>query len=185
MRPAHDLLLAAACLAAGLASGLLLRPASSDEMATPAATTTPAADLATRLDRLEEELEALHATVFMATSGGAGSRSVDGGASIDQIVAALRRELDRSARTTPPSEEEARAEQAAIEAKPENAPAQARAERVVSQALAARRWTMEDAQVLRESLGRLSPQQAGALLERLFPAVNRGEIEVETPGPLF
>lgn len=38
---------------------------------------------------------------------------------------------------------------------------------------------------LRESLATLSAKQASALMECLIPAVNRGEVEVETPGPLF
>lgn len=185
MRPFPTLLVAALALASGLALGTFASPRLRPAPALPAATPSeaPSAELDARFARLEEKIDALHATVFAATQSGAGAQA--GGASADQVSAALRRELERAARRAPAPQEQAKAEQVAIEARPENAPAQARAERVVSQALAARRWTMDDAHALRESLAALSPQQGAALLEQLVPAVNRGEIELETPGPLF
>jgi hypothetical protein len=185
MRPLPTLLLAVVALTSGLALGSLASPRlqETSPLQAPAPSGEPASELEARLARLEDKIDALHATVFAVSQGGAGNPA--NGPSIDQVAAALRRELERSARSTSLPQEQARAEQVAIEAKPENAPAQARAERVVSQALTARRWTMEDAQALRESLASLSPQQGAALLEQLVPAVNRGEIEVETRGPLF
>lgn len=186
MRPLLATLLALTCLAAGVALGVRLTPARSGAPASATAgVNTEAADLAARLDRLEEKLDALQPTALFATSSGAGGQPAVGNASLEQIAAVLRHELERSGHQAPASEEQARAEQAAVEAKPENAPAQARAERVVSQALAARRWTQEDAQALRESMSALSAEQTDALLERLIPAVNRGEVTVEESGSLF
>ena len=68
---------------------------------------------------------------------------------------------------------------------PENQAAYQNASSVVRTALAAKRWTDEDAHTLRETMGQLTREQHEELMELLLPAINRGELAVETVGPLF
>lgn len=56
---------------------------------------------------------------------------------------------------------------------------------IVGNALAVRRWTDDDVHNFRHALASLTSTQQQELLELLLPAVNRGEIKVETVGPLF
>jgi hypothetical protein len=56
---------------------------------------------------------------------------------------------------------------------------------IVGNALAAGRWTDDDVHNFRHALASLTGKQHQELLEFLLPAVNRGEIKVETVGPLF
>lgn len=68
---------------------------------------------------------------------------------------------------------------------PENKAAYQSATSVVRTAVAAKRWTDEDAQTLRLAIGQLTREQHDELMELLIPAINSGEIKVETKGPLF
>jgi hypothetical protein len=56
---------------------------------------------------------------------------------------------------------------------------------IVGHALAVGRWTDDDGHSFRHALASLTGTQQQELLELLLPAVNRGEIKVETVGPLF
>ena len=54
--------------------------------------------------------------------------------------------------------------------------------RRVDQAIAQRRWTREDAAALGRALDTTSPEQRTAVLHRLAPAINRGEIKLAYRG---
>jgi hypothetical protein len=56
---------------------------------------------------------------------------------------------------------------------------------IVGNALAIGRWTNDDGHSFRHALTSLTGKQQQEILELLIPAVNRGEIKVETVGPLF
>jgi hypothetical protein len=56
---------------------------------------------------------------------------------------------------------------------------------IVENALAVGRWTDDDGHNFRHAMASLTSKQHQELLEFLLPAVNRGEIKVETIGPLF
>lgn len=56
---------------------------------------------------------------------------------------------------------------------------------IVENALAVGRWTDDDGHNFRHALASLTSKQSQELLAFLLPAVNRGEIKVETVGPLF
>jgi hypothetical protein len=56
---------------------------------------------------------------------------------------------------------------------------------IVGNALTVGRWTDDDGHGFRHALTSLTGKQQEELLELLIPAVNRGEIKVETVGPLF
>jgi hypothetical protein len=56
---------------------------------------------------------------------------------------------------------------------------------IVGNALTVGRWTDDDGHSFRHALTSLTGKQQEELLELLIPAVNRGEIKVETVGPLF
>lgn len=59
------------------------------------------------------------------------------------------------------------------------------AEGLVTRALSAHVWTADNVTEIREVLPQLNEQQAQTVLSRLIPAVNRGEVKVQTNGPLF
>jgi len=65
---------------------------------------------------------------------------------------------------------------------PQNVEAYTRAHEVVRGALASRYWADDDAQELRQSFASLTNAQREEILQILFPAINRGEIAVETSG---
>jgi hypothetical protein len=176
MRPAIVALLGTLCFTLGFGAHLV----ASDSDAIPVASTAVAPDLAAvtaRLDRIESSLEALHSTV-LAPGTGTNARL-----SAESLVAALRDELRRQMPVE--TEVEPRADDSTAEAQPENRLALAEAERTIENARSAGRWTDEDAGALRRSFASLSGRQSAALLERLIPAINRGEIDVETSGPPF
>jgi hypothetical protein len=56
---------------------------------------------------------------------------------------------------------------------------------IVENALTVGRWTDDDGHNFRHAMASLTSKQRQELLEFLLPAVNRGEIQVETVGPLF
>lgn len=68
---------------------------------------------------------------------------------------------------------------------PENKAAYQSAADVVRTAVAAKRWTDDDRRVLNDALDQLTKEQFLEVMEQLLPAINRGEITVETTGPLF
>jgi hypothetical protein len=55
----------------------------------------------------------------------------------------------------------------------------------VQYALTVGRWTDDDAQALQAALPYLTQDQTMEVSEMLLPAMNRGEIAVETNGPPF
>jgi hypothetical protein len=68
---------------------------------------------------------------------------------------------------------------------PENIEAYAQAREVVQVALSAGRWTDEDVHLLRQTFASLTDEQQQEMLQTLIPAMNRGEVAVETSGPPF
>ena len=100
----------------------------------------------------------------------------------------LRQELQQALAEWSPEAQQARAQEIAnaqLRDTPENKAAYQSASSVVRTALAAKRWTDEDAHTLRVTMGQLTREQHEELMELLLPAINRGEIKVETSGPLF
>jgi hypothetical protein len=100
----------------------------------------------------------------------------------------LREELRQALAQWSPESQQARAEEIAnaqLRNAPENQAAYQSAAAVVRAAVAGRRWTAEDGQILRETMGQLTAEQHQELMALLLPAINRGEIVVETVGPLF
>lgn len=63
--------------------------------------------------------------------------------------------------------------------------AQQTADAVVTRALSAHVWGKEDVAEMRGVLPQLDPQQTQAMMSRLLPAINRGEVKLQTDGPLF
>lgn len=68
---------------------------------------------------------------------------------------------------------------------PENREAYQGAQDLVQFALTTKRWTENDAQALRAALTHLTQEQAAEVFEQLIPAINRGELVVETNSPPF
>jgi hypothetical protein len=66
---------------------------------------------------------------------------------------------------------------------PENIEAYAQAHELVRAALSSGYWTDENVQELRQSLAYLTDEQREEILRILIPAINRGEVAVETSGP--
>jgi len=66
---------------------------------------------------------------------------------------------------------------------PENIEAYTQAHEVVRVALSTRRWTDEDVEALWQTFAFLTNEQQKEMLQTLIPAMNRGEIAVETSGP--
>ena len=100
----------------------------------------------------------------------------------------MRQELQQALAEWSPEAQQARAQEIAnaqLRDTPENKAAYQSASSAVRTALAAKRWTDEDAHTLRVSMGQLTREQHEELMELLLPAINRGEIKVETSGPLF
>jgi hypothetical protein len=96
---------------------------------------------------------------------------------VREELAALREELANArapADATPP------------EPTPESVEAMARGHRLIDAALSSRRWTEQDAQMMREILAQLDPAQQKEVLQRRIPAMNRQEIRVSgLMGPPF
>src|SRR5437870_4216581 len=147
-----------------------------------------------RLDRIERAVTALTGAVGDTARAGANPQGRLAGALPSET--ALRQELARILReelrgvlaAVGGGEDGARAKEMAaakVLNTPENIEAYAKAHDVVRVALAARRWTDEDAQDLRQALASLTDDQREEILQLLFPAINRGEIVVDTKGPPF
>ncbi|REG29821.1 hypothetical protein ATI61_107518 [Archangium gephyra] len=113
----------------------------------------------------------------MATVATSGCEAADIRRIVREELAALREELANarvSANATPP------------EPTPESVEALARGHRLIDAALSSRRWTNQDAQMMREILAQLDPAQQKEVLQRLIPAMNRQEIRVSgLMGPPF
>jgi hypothetical protein len=100
----------------------------------------------------------------------------------------IREELRQALAQCTPEGQKERAEEIAnaqLRDSPENHAAYQSVSAVVRAAVAAKRWTDEDAQDFRATLGRLTKEQHQELMELLLPAINRGEVTVETSGSLF
>ncbi|NOT58228.1 MAG: hypothetical protein HOP18_26795 [Deltaproteobacteria bacterium] len=100
----------------------------------------------------------------------------------------VREELRHALAQWSPESQQARAEEIAnaqILNSPENQVAYQGASAVVRTAIAAKRWTDEDRQALNDALSQLTKEQYQELMELLLPAINRGEIKVETAGPFL
>ena len=104
------------------------------------------------------------------------------------IARILRDELREVLALVNTEAENARIEEAKIQEilnSPENREAYRGAHDLVQYALAAGRWTDDDAQALQAALPYLTQDQTIEVFEMLLPAMNRGEIAVETDGPPF
>lgn len=104
------------------------------------------------------------------------------------IAHIIREELRQALADATPESRRARAEEIAIAQalnSPENRAAYQDVSDVVRAALAAGRWTDEDAWTFRDAFVHLTNDQRTEVMQVLAPAINRGEIVVETSGPLF
>ncbi len=104
----------------------------------------------------------------------------------EEVRAVLREELDAAlarAGHSPPASS-ARAPEAK-EPTAESLKALARGERLVAEGIASRRWTQKQAEALRGLLSQLSEAQRRQLLQKLLPAINRGEVTVDAQGMPF
>lgn len=104
------------------------------------------------------------------------------------IAQIIREELQLALTKGSPEREQARAQEIAIAQalnSPENRAAYQSASAVVHTALAAGRWTDEDGRTFRDIFPQLTNDQRMEVMQMLTPAINRGEIIVETSGPLF
>ena len=100
----------------------------------------------------------------------------------------IRDELRQALAQWTPDSQQARAQEivsAQLRNSPENRAAYQSASDIVHTAVAAKRWTDDDRQTFREAMGHLTKEQHLELMEILIPAINCGEIKVETAGPLF
>jgi hypothetical protein len=100
----------------------------------------------------------------------------------------IREELQLALAKGNPEREQARAQEIAIAQalnSPENREAYQSAADVVRTALAAGRWTDENARTFRDAFVHLTNDQRTEVMQTLAPAINRGEVVVETSGPLF
>ncbi|NVI98488.1 hypothetical protein HV824_10170 [Myxococcus sp. AM009] len=107
-------------------------------------------------------------------------------ASVD--VALLRAELALALREAlPPSHASARADaaEAPEEASPQSLSAVQEIHRLIDAAIRARRWTVEDAQAFRESLGIMPPAHRNDAIRRLITTINSQALEVQTEGAPF
>ena len=110
------------------------------------------------------------------------------GESFQALAKLLRDEVRQAVVDASPEAQRAR-EEAIAEVEmlnsPENKAAYQSASSVVTTAVAAKRWTEDDRETFTAAVGLLTNTQRMELMDRLIPAVNRGEIEVEVMGPLF
>jgi hypothetical protein len=116
------------------------------------------------------------------------SLTVNDSALRQDIARVLRDELRSVLASANAEVEHARREEAARQEmlnSPENREAYHGALDLVQFALATKRWTEDDAQALRAALTHLTQEQAAEVFERLIPAINRGELAVDTDGPPF
>jgi Arc/MetJ-type ribon-helix-helix transcriptional regulator len=100
----------------------------------------------------------------------------------------IREELQLALTKGSPERDQARAQDIAIAQalnSPENREAYQSASDVVHAALAAGRWTEEDKRTFHDAFVQLTNDQRMEVMQTLAPAINRGEIAVETSGPLF
>jgi hypothetical protein len=109
-------------------------------------------------------------------------------ASRQALAQLIRDEVRRAVAEASPEAQRAR-EEALAEAEllnsPENRAAFQSASDVVNTAVAAKRWTEEDKEDFRAAFGLLTNDQRMELMNILAPAINGGEVTVETTGPLF
>jgi len=166
---------------------------------TPAATPQVThANTETRYDqqfaRLEQAVTALTHTVEQSGSPGLRPQLTCATAQTfteetrQSLTKVIREELRQGLAQWTPESQQARAEaiaNAQLHNTPENRAAYQSASAVVHAAVSAKRWTEDDAHTLREALGQLTKEQHQELMELLLPAINRGEVAVETPGSLF
>lgn len=147
-----------------------------------------------RLAKIEEALTALTQAVQTTPTNTACAEptrvALPGNAeeSFQALARLLRDEIRQAAADLSPENQRAREEamaEATILNSPENHVAYQTASRVVTTAVAAQRWTEEDKETFTSALGPLTSHQRMELMDKLIPAVNRGEIAVEVHGPLF
>jgi hypothetical protein len=104
------------------------------------------------------------------------------------IAQIIRGELQLALTKGSPEREQARAQEIAIAQalnSPENRAAYQSASGVVHAALADGRWTDENGRMFRDAFVQLTNDQRMEIMNMLAPAINRGDISVETSGPLF
>jgi len=144
--------------------------------------------------RLEQAVTTLTNAVERSGSSGVRPQPTCAAAQADienarqSLTKIMRDELHQALAQWTPEGQRARAETIAnVQAlnSPANQAAFQSASAVVRTAVAAKRWTEEDARAFREALGQLTKEQHQELMELLLPAINRGEVAVETSGSLF
>ena len=144
--------------------------------------------------RLEQEVTALTHAVAQSTASGVPPQptcvttQTDPTTTRQALAQLIREELRQALAQWTPESQQQRAEEIAnaqLRDTPENRAAYQSASAVVRGAVAAKRWTDEDAQDFRATLGQLTKEQHQELMELLLPAINHGEVKVETSGSLF
>jgi hypothetical protein len=147
-----------------------------------------------RLARLEQAVTALTHAVEHGSAKSAqpemacAASQTSEGVSQQALAHIIREELRQALVNGTPESQRARAEEIAIAQalnSPENRAAYQSASDVVRVALAAGRWTDEDGRIFRDAFPQLTNDQRMEVMQTLAPAINRGEITVETSGPLF
>jgi hypothetical protein len=116
------------------------------------------------------------------------SSQTNEGVSRQAIAQIIREELRQALVDATPESQRVKAEEIAIAQalnSPENRAAYQDVSDIVRAALAAGRWTDDDARTFREAFVHLTNDQRMEVMQTLAPAINRGEIVVETSGPLF
>lgn len=147
-----------------------------------------------RLARLEQAVTALTQpprldqknNAFAETTCAASQPRED--VSRQSIAQIIREELRQALANVTPEGQQARAEEIATTQalnSLENRAAYQSVSDLVHAALAAGRWTDEDGRVFRDAFVQLTNEQRMEVMQLLAPAINRGEILVETSGPLF
>ncbi len=178
--------------------GIALGASATAWMPPSSTTPTPTGDHETRYDQqfaqLEQAVTAL--TQSLERSGTPGVHpeptcaTAQSGDSVTQqaLSKIMREELRQALAQWSPDSQQARAQEIAtaqLRNSPENRAVYQSASDVVRTAVAAKRWTDDDAQTLREAMWQLTKEQYLELMEILIPAINRGEIKVETAGPFL
>lgn len=173
------LLTASLCLGpiAGFVAGRVTAPSSAD-------TGPVLEELARQRALLESVLEAARAPPFQMRQASApptGS-TVDAAWLRAELAQVLREELGNRALQEP---EDSKKRPSPPEATPQNLAAFQEGSKVIDNAIAARRWTEEDATLLRKALGTMTPAQQDEVIQRLVITLNTNTLEVRTIGAPF